>query len=52
MEATIAMAPEMKPEGWKKFIKKLDQMSVNTDILEEEPHEVSIEKLKKMFGQK
>ena len=51
-DATVAMAPEMKSDGWKRFVKELDRMSSNTDILEEEPHEVSIEKLKKIFGQK
>ena len=50
--ASLSMAPEMKPQGWKDLIRSLERASQDTDILEEEPHEVSIEKLKKIFGQK
>jgi hypothetical protein len=48
MQATISMSPEMKPESWKKFISKLDDMATDADILEVD----NLDKLKQMFGQR
>jgi uncharacterized protein (DUF2236 family) len=48
MQATISMSPEMKPESWKKFVSRLDEMTTDADILEVD----SINKLKEIFGQK
>lgn len=48
MDATISMSPEMKPEAWKNFIRKLEDMTTDTDTIEVD----SINKIKDMFGQK
>ena len=48
VQSAIAMAPEMKGEDWKKFIKNLDRMTPDTDTIEVD----NIEKLKEVFGQK
>lgn len=48
MDATISMSPEMKPEAWKNFIRKLEDMTTDTDTIEVD----GINKLKDMFGQK
>jgi len=48
MDATMAMAPEMRAENWKNFIRKLEDMTTDTDTIEVD----GINKLKDIFGQK
>ena len=49
--ARLNMAPTMKTQDWKKVMDGLEELNrLSGDILEETP-EISIEKLKKVFGQ-
>jgi hypothetical protein len=48
IQSSVAMAPEMDKRSWKDFMNKLDDMTIDTDILEVD----NIDKLKQMFGQK
>lgn len=48
LEATMSMAPEMKPKNWEKFILEIEEMTRDADTIVVS----DINKLKEIFGQK